>query len=464
MSEINHPLKIIIAVHHFPPTYTSGAEWRAFRTATWLQNQGHTVKVVCIDSINDVYTPNLRWVDEAFNNLTVRRLYLNLANAPDPIKWEYDNPWIETHLTKYLAEEKPDVFHLISGYLMTAAAIKAAKKQNIPVTLTLTDFWFLCARHTLQRTSGQVCSHNTSLDCVRCLLENKRRFRWPAQQMPALTNTLWQAAQPIPLVARQVSQVDDRATTLRAALSEVDVAICPSNFLKQTYLDRGFKAKTMTFLRQGLTKTPPLPFKKSTSTRLRIGYIGQMAPHKGVQVLIEAFLKLISSTPKSEQTQPQTQLRLYGDITKFPAFYRKLAAQYSLVEQNGSISSDRLGDQLQFFGTFERHQISQVYADIDVLAVPSIWYENSPNVILEAFAHQTPVIASDLGGMAELVEDQETGLLFAPNDAADLARKLAMLLNDPGLLTRLQKNIVSPETLETEMAELLLVYQAVMAQ
>jgi glycosyltransferase involved in cell wall biosynthesis len=105
-----------------------------------------------------------------------------------------------------------------------------------------------------------------------------------------------------------------------------------------------------------------------------------------------------------------------------------------------------------------------VYAGIDVLVVPSIWYENSPNVILEAFAHQTPVIASDLGGMAELVDDQETGLLFVPNDAEDLVRKLEMLLNDPGLLTRLRKNIVSPKSLETEMAELLSVYQLVMAQ
>lgn len=463
MSEINHPLKIIIAVHHLPPTYTGGAEWRAFRTATWLQTQGHTVRVVCIESINDVHTPDLRWVDETFNNLTVRRLSLNLANAPDPIKWEYDNPWIEAHLTEYLAEEKPDIFHLISGYLMTAAAIKAAKKQDIPVTVTLTDFWFLCARHTLQRTSGQICVHNTSLDCVRCLLEKKRRFRWPAQQMPALTNALWQAAQPLPWVARQVSQVDDRVTMLRAALSEVDVAICPSNFLKQTYLDRGFKAKIMTFLRQGLVRTPPLPFKKSPSTQLRIGYIGQIALHKGVQVLIEAFLKLISSTPKSEQTRPQPQLKLYGDIKKNPAFYRKLTARYSLVEQNGRVSSDRFGSQLQFLGTFARHQISQIYTGIDVLVVPSIWYENSPNVILEAFAHQTPVIASDLGGMAELVDDQETGLLFAPNDAEDLARKLEMLLNDPDLLSRLQKNIVSAKSLDTEMAELLLVYQSIMA-
>jgi hypothetical protein len=121
-----YPLKIIIAVHHFPPTFKGGAEWRAHRTAKWLQNQGHTVKVMCVEAVADSTTTDLRWVDEEFDSLNVQRLFLNLSNAPDPAKWEYDNPWIETHLRGYLAEEKPDIFHLISGYLMTAAAIKAA--------------------------------------------------------------------------------------------------------------------------------------------------------------------------------------------------------------------------------------------------------------------------------------------------------------------------------------------------
>jgi glycosyltransferase involved in cell wall biosynthesis len=396
--------------------------------------------------------------------LPVRRLFLNLSNASDPARWEYDNPWIEAHLTEYLAEEKPDIFHLISGYLMTAGAIRAVKCQGIPVTLTLTDFWFLCHRVTLYRTSGTLCVENSSLDCVRCLVEQKRRFRLPAQKTPAVTDNLWWLADSLHLVAPQVAKIDERRQTLQAALAEVNVAVCPSNFLKQVYIDKGFQAKQMRFIRQGVNIAGNGSLKKSPSTCLRIGYIGQIAVHKGVQVLIEAFLKLISSKPEAEQALPQIQLKLYGDVAKFPAFYRELAAQHSLVERNGYIGSDQLGDQLQFFGAFEHHQMTQVYAGIDVLVVPSIWYENSPNVILEAFAHQTPVIASDLGGMAELVDDQKTGLLFVPNDAVDLARKLETLLNDPGLLTRLQGNIVSPETLETEMAELLLVYQSVMTQ
>ncbi len=442
---LNQPLKIIIAVHHFPPTFRGGAEWRAHRTATWLQKQGHTVKVICVESINDSGTVDLRWVDDEFDGLAVRRLFLNLSNAPDQAKWEYDNPWLENHLTDYLVEEKPDIFHLISGYLMTAAAIKAAKRQAIPIALTLTDFWFLCQRHTLRRTSGQVCIENRSLDCVRCGFEKKRRFRLPAQKAPVLTDIFWRWAQALPIVSDRIAKVDDRVKALQTALSQVEVAICPSNFLKQIYINKGFKAQNMRFLRQGLAHMPSPPLKKSASTQLRIGYIGQIAPHKGVHVLIEAFLKL-------NQTSRYAQLKLYGDTAQFPNFYRKL---------QDTIADD---ERVQFLEIFNNHQITQIYEGIDILVVPSVWYENSPNVILEAFAHQTPVIASNLGGMAELVTDHKTGLLFAPNNADDLAQKLNTILNNPEMLNSLQENIAPPVTLEAEMAELSRIYQSILSK
>jgi glycosyltransferase involved in cell wall biosynthesis len=249
-----------------------------------------------------------------------------------------------------------------------------------------------------------------------------------------------------------MAKIDERAATLRAALAEIDVAICPSNSLKQTYLNKGFEAKRMHFLRQGLVHMPQYPPKKSPSAALRIGYIGQIAAHKGVHILMEAFLKLAYPSY-------QAQLKIYGNTTQFPDFCRNLQQQVTKRLPNG-----QGGEQIQFLGTFNNRQISQIYEGIDVLVVPSIWYENSPNVILEAFAHQTPVIASNLGGMAELVTDLQTGLLFAPNDADDLAQKLKMILDKSELLGELQKNIVPPVTLATEMAELSKIYQSFLSK
>jgi glycosyltransferase involved in cell wall biosynthesis len=433
--------KIIIAVHHFPPTFKGGAEWRAHRTAKWMQQQGHAVKIICVESVDDPNTSALRYEDSEFDGLSVRRLYLNLDNAPDPVRWEYCNPWVGEHLSQYLADEKPDLVHLISGYLMTSAAIEAIKKHNLPLIATLTDFWFLCPRHTLQRSSGAICPENSSLDCVRCYFERQRKFRLPAQKMPNLTNGLWQGMKHLPVVSHHVEKINHRQKILQLALKQVDMAICPSNFLMQTYIRKGFQAKQMTFIRQGLKHVPESPPEKTASDRLRIGYIGGIALHKGVQVIVEAFSKL--QTPKAE-------LKLYGDITKFPAFSQQLQAQAAT------------NPHIRFLDTFDNQQISQIHANLDVLVVPSTWYENSPNVILEAFAHHTPVITSNLGGMAELVTDGHTGFLFEPNNADDLTQKLQFILNQPEQLNDWRQNIQPVKTLNTEMTELSRIYQTVL--
>jgi glycosyltransferase involved in cell wall biosynthesis len=93
--------------------------------------------------------------------------------------------------------------------------------------------------------------------------------------------------------------------------------------------------------------------------------------------------------------------------------------------------------------------------------VPSLWYENSPNAILEAFAHCTPVGASNLGGMAELVRDGENGLLFAAGDADDLARQLRRWLDHPHLLPALRAGIGPVKSVAQEMDKLEEIYRVV---
>lgn len=91
MNQPTHPLKIVLVVHHFLPNFKAGAGWRAHRTATWLQRHGYVVMIVCIESIRDTARSDLRC--------------------------EYNNPWVETRLPQYLAEEKPNIFYFISEYL-----------------------------------------------------------------------------------------------------------------------------------------------------------------------------------------------------------------------------------------------------------------------------------------------------------------------------------------------------------
>ncbi len=433
-------MRILIAVHHFPPHYTGGAEGRAYRTARALQARGHTVYVLCVERIDADPGSGITWQDEVYKGIPVRRLSFPLTDAPDPVGWEYDNPWIGDHLRGLLQEYHPDIFHLIGGYLLGADAIRAAREAGLPVVATLTDYWFICPRVTLLRSDGRICARAAPQDCVRCLAEEKRRYRWPAKTVPALMNLVWTS----PLADRinrpiHRGAIEHRRQVLIGVLELLDIAICPAEFLRQVYIQAGAPADRLIHSRQGLVPPTVLP-PRSPVNGLRIGYIGQLAEHKGVHLLIEAFRQL------KPRGQPIT-LTIYGDPTRFPRYTERLRR---LARNRPNI---------RFAGVYSHSELGNVMSQLDVIVIPSVWYENSPNAILEAFAYRTPVIASDLGGMRELIEHGRTGLLFAPGSVVDLRDQLQRVVDDPGLLEQMSAAIPPVRTLEEEIAELESLYR-----
>ena len=96
---------------------------------------------------------------------------------------------------------------------------------------------------------------------------------------------------------------------------------------------------------------------------------------------------------------------------------------------------------IEFMGLVKRDEMNEVMQRLDAIVVPSLWYENSPNVILEAFINQVPVIASRLGGMAELVKHKVNGLLFEPGNYEELAGHLISLMRTPNMLDQLRSGI-----------------------
>jgi len=117
-------------------------------------------------------------------------------------------------------------------------------------------------------------------------------------------------------------------------------------------------------------------------------------------------------------------LVLYGPAQHHPEYQQQLAAS---ARACGAV----LG------GLLDRAGVARVLAETDLLVVPSLWFENSPLVILEALASRTPLLVSDLGGMAELVEEGVSGFHFAFGDAQSLAAKLGAALEEKLGLERL---------------------------
>ena len=103
---------------------------------------------------------------------------------------------------------------------------------------------------------------------------------------------------------------------------------------------------------------------------------------------------------------------------------------------------------LRWVGTYERTELPQRMSKVDWVVVPSIWWENSPLVIQEAFVNGKPVICAGIGGMAEKVRDGVDGLHFEVRNPLDLADLLIRAVLEPGLCDRLRGNIRKPLTLE----------------
>jgi glycosyltransferase involved in cell wall biosynthesis len=114
----------------------------------------------------------------------------------------------------------------------------------------------------------------------------------------------------------------------------------------------------------------------------------------------------------------------------------------------GSTNSSKIS----FEGTFPNSQLGQVLSNLDTLVVPSRWYENTPLVIQSALASKTPVVATNLGGMSELIHHDMNGLLFQLNNSDSLRTQLLRLIREPGLHQKLISKI-EPERSTQEMVD-----------
>jgi glycosyltransferase involved in cell wall biosynthesis len=171
-------MKILLGSHGFPPNQTGGAEWEAYRRAIWLAAHGHEVQVITVgENGYQSQSPNLS--DEVVDGLKVRRLSYNLDQQFGSND-EFDNKLASSEILKLLEDYQFDIFHLICGLRLTGSVIHALITRNIPIILTLTDFWFLCPRITLAKTTGELCSvPEDSIECIHCIINIWRRYRFP---------------------------------------------------------------------------------------------------------------------------------------------------------------------------------------------------------------------------------------------------------------------------------------------
>jgi glycosyltransferase involved in cell wall biosynthesis len=435
-------MKILLVSPHYPPRFMGGVEVYTQRVAHALAARNHTVLVVAVDAIDGKSANGIGVQTTLDAGVEVSRLSLPAAHG---FRETFHRVDVEQWLLDYLDRHRPDIVHLQSGYLVGDAVLAAARAVATPLAVTLHDFWFVCPRITLQHPDGRCCTGpDTPEKCAGCLATEQRRYRLPFQLLGprssgALTALLTRLPRSWSAIPDLTADVASRRSRLLAGLATADAIFSPSQFVRQQLIDAGFDGARIEVVRLGVEPMRRVPRRviADGDVRLRIGFLGQIAPHKGVHVLVEAMRHC---------QERRVELVIHGRFDRDAAY----AARLRLLAG---------GDpRIVLAGPLERSQVADYLASIDVLAVPSLWYENSPLVILEARAAGRPVLASRLGALVEQVADERDGLLAEPGNPRAFAAQIDRLARTPELFDRLASAIRPPATVDEEVDTLCRVY------
>jgi glycosyltransferase involved in cell wall biosynthesis len=231
-----------------------------------------------------------------------------------------------------------------------------------------------------------------------------------------------------------------RRRYIQSQLDLVDLFVAPSVVVRERFVRWGIPRERIVLEDYGL---PPhaSPNTERVAPHRTLGFFGQLNPYKGVDVLLEAVGHLASHPLEG----PRPHLHVHGANLDLQdrSFRERVSALLNGCA--GSVSS---------FGPYPRHRVGELMAAVDWVVVPSTWWENSPLVIHEAFAHQRPVICSDIGGMAEKVTDGRDGLLFPVGDAMALAKTIRRAIETDGLWETLRAGIPPVHAIDDHIATL----------
>ena len=445
-------MRILFAAHQFFPEHYAGVETVTLSLAQEFRARGHEPYVLAPRrSIPGSGIEPGEVQEYEFGGIPVRRVGRPKEGVSRPYRLDYENEVMAERTSEYLREVEPDIVHAEHFQGLSTSVIPAVKEFGVPLVYTATDFWTFCPVVDLRRHDGAMCRGPEISHCTRCIAS-----RYPGTRMKQAVDLTPPAALKVAGALsetrlsglshslRQVRALKQRPGYIRENMELVDHVIVYTTLMRELLLANGIGEGKIEVSHYGIDTSGIRREDRPFSPPLRAGFVGTLAPHKGCDVLIQAFRDL---PPEVDAT-----LDIYGNLERFKPFVEEL---------RGLAKGD---ERINFAGPFARDEVGNVLSGMDVMVVPSRWYENGPGVIFEAFAAGIPVVATDLGGMSEFVRHEENGLLFGLEDARDLARQLRRLIEEPRLLERLRAGIEPVKTVQENVDELEALYSRLLAR
>lgn len=411
-SPSNPRLRVLIASHSHPEVTNGGSEIAAHEIFRALRDR---------DDCESWFLGCDRTANHAgatFSQPYSDREYVYNARAFDWFKFANHDLRFRAEIERLFIALAPDVvhFHHFANFGVEVFAHLRRVLPNCKIILTLHEFLAICHHFGQMVTTRHfnLCHRATDARCHDCFPDIDR------------------------------SDFFLRKRYILRFLELVDVFVAPSTFLAERYVAWGLPADKLIVLENLMPSVPPasIPVPASNQT-LRIGFFGQISKLKGIDVVFDAAAAL------ARQKTDEISFEIYGDYRgQPPEFQTEFLDRLQKADVN-----------VRFHGPYDRSRVDRLMQSVHAVLVPSVWWENSPVVIQEAFRNRRPVICSDIGGMAEKVRDGIDGFHFPVGSAMALTALLRGLVVDRSILSDLSAGLTGPKVVASSLDDYLALYR-----
>ena len=410
-------LRVLVISHSHPQITNGGAEIAAFRLFTELQaHDGVEAWFLGCDAQAGRGRDGV-----ALTQPFTDREYVYSPNGQfDWFRFANGDTRLPGELRTLLLELRPHVVHL-HHYVNFGVEALLTIRRTLPearIVVTMHEYLAICNHfgQMIRRGQFSLCDRSSLTACNACFPE-------------------------IPPTDFFI-----RSQYIKLFFGLVDHFVCPSQFLLARYQEWGLEPARLSMIENITAPASPVPHADrhwdAADKPLRIGFFGQISKLKGVGVIMECAAIL------AEQPERRITIDIHGDYTgQPPEFQEEFLGQLAKSSQN-----------LHFRGSYRQDQVDRLMRGVDAVLVPSIWWENSPVVIQEAYRNRRPVICSDIGGMAEKVRDGVDGFHFPAGSGLELSFLLERLHDDRTLLEIVQGTLRRPAAVADVLGEHLRLY------
>jgi glycosyltransferase involved in cell wall biosynthesis len=313
---------------------------------------------------------------------------------------------------------KPDIVHVHNfSRVLSPSVIKAASDANVPVIQTVHDYHYICPKLGMIDDKDNIVSKHDS--DLYCLLHHQPKKKL-AYAIPKHLKVKFHE---------------------KFIIKYVKLFICPSKDLQRFYNNK-FNKIPSSYIPNFIPLDVSLePIAKKHNNIL---FVGRLSQEKGVDILLRGLSEAITTLPK-------LTLTIIGSGPQ----------ENKLKKLSSELSIDK---HVMFLGNIEHDKLASHYKEASVVIAPSLWLENCPMVMLESIGSARPVIASNVGGFNDLIQDNKTGFLFERGNYNDLATKIIELFLNPKTLdtfTINQKKLIKQYAAQQHVKLLLKIYKSV---